>query len=160
MKKSRFKEKFMHYLGAEVWIEYKACLYSYCMMVFYCVFLLCQRVCQARILIMAEMVLAAYFMCYAQVYLLKNFDESDKFGKHEIVSTLLCCFSYTLISYVLDWFGHSPLATGLFFLFMLFSFWCIYLVNKIRRAYDTQNLNRMLSEFKKREIENGKGDRD
>lgn len=156
MKKSSFKEKFMHYLGAEIWIEYKACLYSYCIMVFYCIFLLCQKVYQARILIMAEMVLAAYFMGYAQVYLLKNFDESDKFGKHEIVSTLLCSVSYTLISYVLDWFGRSLLVTGLFFLFMLFSFWCVYLVNKIRRAYDTQNLNKMLAEFKKGEVKHGK----
>lgn len=158
MKKSSFKEKFMHYLGAEVWIEYKACLYSYCMMVFYCIFLLCRSVYQARILIMAEMVIVAYFMGYVQVYLLKNFDESDKLGKHEIVSTLLCCFSYTLISYVLDWFGRSLLATGLFFLFMLFSFVCVCLVNRIRRAYDTQNLNKMLSEFKKRESGHGKGD--
>lgn len=151
MKKSSFKEKFMHYLGAEVWIEYKACLYSYCMMVFYCVFLLCQRIYQARILILSEMVLVAYFMVYLQVYPLKNFDESDRFGKHELLSTLLCSFLYMLISYMLNWFERSFLATGLFFLFMLFSFCCVYLVNKIRRAYDTRNLNRMLADFKKGE---------
>lgn len=151
MKKSRFKEKFMHYLGAEVWIEYKACLYSYCMMVFYCIFLLCQRIYQARILILSEMVIAAYFMVYLQVYPLKNFDESDRFGKHELLSTLLCSFLYMLISYMLNWFERSFLATGLFFLFMLFSFCCVYLVNKIRRAYDTRNLNRMLADFKKGE---------
>lgn len=151
MKKSSFKEKFMHYLGAEVWIEYKACLYSYCMMVFYCIFLLCQRIYQARILILSEMVLVAYFMVYLQVYPLKNFDESDRFGKHELLSTLLCSFLYMLISYMLNWFERSFLATGLFFLFMLFSFCCVYLVNKIRRAYDTRNLNRMLADFKKGE---------
>lgn len=151
MKKSSFKEKFMQYLGAEVWIEYKACLYSYCMMVFYCIFLLCQRIYQARILILSEMVIAAYFMVYLQVYPLKNFDESDRFGKHELLSTLLCSFLYMLISYMLNWFERSFLATGLFFLFMLFSFCCVYLVNKIRRAYDTRNLNRMLADFKKGE---------
>lgn len=151
MKKSRFKEKFMHYLGAEVWIEYKACLYSYCMMVYYCIFLLCRRTYQARILILSEMVIAAYFMVYLQVYPLKNFDESDRFGKHELLSTLLCSFLYMLISYMLNWFERSFLATGLFFLFMLFSFCCVYLVNKIRRAYDTRNLNRMLADFKKGE---------
>lgn len=151
MKKISFKDKFMHYLGAEVWIEYKACLYSYCMMVFYCIFLLCRRIYQARILIMAEMVLVAYFMGYAQVYLLKNFDESDRFGKHEILSTLLCSFLYTLIAHVLNWFGRDLLAAGLFFLFMLFSFCCVCLVNRVRRAYDTQKLNKMLEEFKKGE---------
>lgn len=156
MKKSSFKEKFMHYLGAEVWIEYKACLYSYCIIVFYCIFLLCQGIYQARILIMFEMVLAAYFMGYMQVYLLKNFDESDRFGKHEILSTLLCSFLYTLLSCALDWFGRGLLATGLFFVFMLFSFGCVYLVNKVRRAYDTRNLNRMLAEFKKGEEKYGK----
>ncbi len=88
MKKSSLKEKFMHYLGAEIWIEYKACLYSYCIMVFYCGFLLFQRIYQARILILSEMVIAAYFMGYVQVYLLKNFDESDRLGKHEILSIL------------------------------------------------------------------------
>lgn len=149
MKSSRFKDKFMHYLGAEIWIEYKACLYSYCIMVFYCIFLLCQKIYHTRILILFEMVLAAYFMGYLQVYPLKNFDESDQFGKHEILSTLLCSFLYTLISYILDWFGRNLLATGLFFLFMLFSFGCVCLVNRIRRAYDTRNLNRMLAEFKK-----------
>lgn len=153
MKSSRLKncvrkEKFMHYLGAEVWIEYKACLYSYCMIVFYCIFLLCQGRYQARILIMAEMVVIAYFMGYMQVYLLKNFDESDQFGKHEIFSTLLCSFLYTLLSYLFNWFERSLPATGLFWLFMLFSIGCVYLVNKIRRAYDTKNLNRMLEEFK------------
>lgn len=151
MKRSSLKEKFMHYLGAEIWIEYKACLYSYCIMVFYCGFLLFRRIYQARILILSEMVIAAYFMGYMQVYLLKNFDESDRLGKHEIFSTLLCSFLYTLISYILSWFGRSLPATGLFFLFMLFSFGCVYLVNKIRRAYDTRNLNRMLAEFKKGE---------
>lgn len=155
--KNSLKEKFMYYLGAEVWIEYKTCLYSYCIMVFYCIYLLCQRTFQARILLLFEMVIAAYFMGYIQVYLLKNFDESDRFGKQEVLSTLLCSFLYTLISYALDWFGRSLLATGLFFLFMLFSFACVYLVNKVRRAYDTRNLNRMLAEFKKGEEDHGKG---
>lgn len=50
MKKSSFKKKLMHYLGAEIWIEYKTCLYSYCIMVFYCAFLLSHRIYQARIL--------------------------------------------------------------------------------------------------------------
>lgn len=149
MKKSSFKDKFMHYLGAEIWIEYKTCLYSYCIMVFYCIFLLCQKIYQARILILFEMVLAAYFMGYLQVYPLKNFDESDRLGRREILSTLLCSFLYTLISYILNWFGRKLLATGLFFLFMLFSFGCVCLINRIRRAYDTRNLNRMLADFKK-----------
>ena len=154
MKKSSFKEKFMHYLGAEIWIEYKSCLYSFCIMVFYCISLLCQGIWQARILPMFEMVLAAYFMGYMQVYLLKNFDESDQFGKHEVGCTLLCSFLYTLISYVLKWFERSLVVTGLFFLFMLFSIGCVWMVNKVRRIYDTQNLNKMLEEFKKGESGN------
>lgn len=146
-----FKENFLRFLGAEIWIEYKACLYSFCMMVFYCFYLLCGGIYQASILILAEMVFAAYFMGYVQVYLLKNFDESDRLGKREIWSVLFCSFVYTLISFVLAWFDKSLPATGLFFLFMLFSFGCVCMVNRMRRAYDTRNLNKMLEEFKKGE---------
>lgn len=150
-RKRKDKKSLLHYLWAEIWIEYKACLYSYCMIVYYCIYLLCQKKDMASILVLAEMVLCAYVMGYIQVYLLKNFDESDHFGWHEAFSMLLCSFSYTVVSLMMDWFGRGVAATGGFFLFMLFSFGCVYLVNKIRRAYDTQNLNRMLDEFKKGE---------
>lgn len=155
MKKNSLKETFIHYLGAEVWIEYKACLYSFCIMVFYCIFLLCKGTFQAEILIMFEMVAAAYFMGYLQVYVLKDFDESDRFGRHEMLSTLLCASLYTLLSYLLNWFERSLPAAGLFFLFMLFSYCCVCLVNRLRRAYDTRKLNKMLAEFKRGE-QNGK----
>lgn len=151
MKNGRWKEKFFRYLGAEIWIEYKACLYSFCMMVFYCIYLLCIGTYWASILILFEMVVTAYFMCYVQVYLLRDFDEADRFGRHEAFSTFLCSLAYTLLSYLLKWFDRSLPATGLFFLFMLFSFGCVYLVNRIRRAYDTRNLNRLLKEFKEGE---------
>lgn len=143
------KENFLRYLGAEIWIEYKACLYSFCMMVFYCIYLLCRGIYQASILVLFEMVVTAYVMGYAQVYLLKNFDESDRLGRHEISSILMCSAVYTLVSFVLTWFERNLPATGLFFLFMLFSFGCVCVVNRLRRIYDTRNLNRMLEEFKR-----------
>lgn len=149
MKMSNFKRGFLKYLGFEVMIEYKACLYFYGMLTFYCIYLLCQKTCFASILHMCEMILTAYFIGYLQIYVLHNFDEAEDLGKKEIFSIILCSILYTVISFLFGWFDRNIGVTGLYFLFTLFMYWCVYLINKVKRAADTEKLNRLLAEFKK-----------
>ncbi len=148
MKKSKWKDRLLTYLGNEIWIEYKACLYSFCITVFYCLYLVCRGMDSASILVMFESVVLAYLMGYVQVYLLRDFDEAERIGRWEGGSMAGCSAVYTLASYVLNWFERSLPVTGLFFCFMMFSYFCVYLVNRIRRAFDTRNLNKMLADFK------------
>lgn len=151
MKESKWKESLLNCLGNEIWIEYKACLYSFCVTVFYCIYLVCRRVYFASILIMFESIILAYLMGYVQVYLLRDFDEADRIGRWEAGCIVGCSGVYTLASYVFNWFERSLPVTGLFFIFMLFSYFCVYLVNRIRRAFDTRSLNKMLADFKRGE---------
>ena len=37
----------------------------------------------------------------------------------------------------------------IFFGFIAFAYWCVYLINKIKRNIDTENLNDMLDQYKK-----------
>ena len=39
----------------------------------------------------------------------------------------------------------------MFFGFFIFAYWCVYLINKIKRNIDTRELNEMLVEFKEGE---------
>lgn len=151
MKMSKFIKGFKKYLGIEITIEYKACLYFYGILTFYCIYLICQKTYFASILHMCEMILAAYFMGYLQIYVLHNFDEAEKLGKREIISITLCSILYAAFSFLLGWFDRKIEVTGLYFLFTLFMYWCVYLINKMKRAADTDKLNRMLAEFKKGE---------
>ncbi|MBO5057846.1 MAG: DUF3021 family protein [Lachnospiraceae bacterium] len=151
MKMSKFIKGFKKYLGIEITIEYKACLYFYGILTFYCIYLICQKTYFASILHMCEMILAAYFMGYLQIYVLHNFDEAEKLGKREIISITLCSILYAAFSFLLGWFDRKIEVTCLYFLFTLFMYWCVYLINKMKRAADTDKLNRMLAEFKKGE---------
>ncbi len=152
MKMSKL-DKFKRYLSIEIGIEYKACLYFYCIMVFYCIYLALQHTFSASVLYMCEMIFTAYIMGYLQVMLLKNFDEAENITGREFLSMLLCTAIYTGCSYLFCWFDRSLLATGVFFLFILFSYWCVYLINKIKRNIDTNQLNEMLTAFKQEDIE-------
>lgn len=147
--KSKFIQGFKNYFATEIAIEYKACLYFYAIVFFYCVFLAIKGEFQASVLYMAEMILTTYLMGYLQVYLLGNFDEAEKLGKKEAAYTLLCSALYTGVSYLFGWFDKSPAATLIFFGFLAFAYWCVYLINKIKRKIDTENLNDMLTKYKK-----------
>lgn len=98
---------------------------------------------------MFEMVLTAYFVGYIQVYALDNFDESDRLGRREVLAALLCTAIYTAVSAVLRWFDRSLPVTILFFAFILFTYGCIWLLNKTKRKIDTDHLNDMLERYKK-----------
>ncbi|MGN0155590.1 MAG: DUF3021 domain-containing protein [Lachnospiraceae bacterium] len=146
-----YKKNWNSYLSKEIAIEYKACLYFYSILVFYCIYLACKGVFQASVLYMCEMIASTYLMGYLQIYCLDNFDEAEQFGGKEFLKTLLCSIIYTEVSYLFGWFDRKLLVTVLFFAFFVFAYWCVYLINKIKRNIDTRNLNDMLEQFKEGE---------
>ncbi len=148
---AKYKENWEFFVSREISIEYKACLYFYSILVFYCIYLACTGVFQASVLFMCEMILSAYLMGYLQIYLLDNFDEAEHFGKKEFGQSAFCSLLYTGASYLFGWFDRNLLVTGLFFAFFVFAYWCVYLVNKIKRDIDTKNLNELLVQFKEGE---------
>lgn len=147
--KNKAKEKLKRYLGWEVAIEYKACLYFFCIMFFYCVYLLWNKIYLAHVVHMFEMILTAYFMGYLQVYLFGNFDEAENISRREVLYGIFCICLYGGASYVMGWFERSPIATLLFLIYMALVYLCVYLCNKVKRMVDTEHLNQMLAEFKK-----------
>lgn len=142
-------ESFKRILSREVVIEYKACLYFACIVFFYFAYLLCQGVYLASMAFLFEMILTAYGAGYAQVYLFHNSDEAERLGGRDILGIIFCTSLYGGASYALAWFDRNLAATLLFLVYMLFVHYFVYLANKIKRAVDTENLNRMLTEFKK-----------
>lgn len=154
-KKCSFTEKYRKnwnsYLSKEISIEYKACLYFYSILVFYCIYLASKGVFLASVLYMCEMIACTYLMGYLQIYCLNNFDEAERFGVREFLKTLLCSGIYTVLSYLFAWFDKKLLVTALFFIYFVFAYWCVYLINKIKRNIDTKKLNEMLVQFKKGE---------
>lgn len=138
------------YLSSEIGIEFKAGLYFFTILFFYCLYRIGQGSFQADIIIMAEMIFGAYVMGYIQVFLLGNFDEGESFGIREGLSSLLCSALYTVTSFVLNWYDRSIMATMAFLFYMLFCYICMFLVYKIKRDIDTELLNQDLENFKKR----------
>ena len=149
MKKRNRQKKWHTYLSAEIGREYKACLYFWVILFFHGVYLVLHKVYAASLLHIAEMILATYLMGYLQVYLLRNFDEAVHFGKREGLSACLCSVIYGLISFFLNWFDRSLPVTLIFIGYFIFTYFCVYLINKIKRDIDTDQLNDMLSEYKK-----------
>ncbi len=153
MHKQRRVERFRKYLDTEVQVEYKACLYFFCILFFYCCYLLFQQVYAASILHMAEMIFSAYVIGYIQVCLLGNFDEAERFGARELLSAMGCTAVYALLSYVCGWFDKKIGVTIGFAAFLLIGYGGLLLVNKIKRGTETRKLNEMLRVYKKGEEE-------
>lgn len=152
---NKFKNKFKTCLGAEIIIEYKACLYFGCVLAFACFYALYQGIYYVSIPHLFEMIFTAYFVGYLQVYVLHNFDEAEQIDQRGVISAVICTGLYTVVSWLFGWFGRNAVATVLFIAYMLFVYFCIYLINKIKRAIDTENLNGMLQEFKREKGERG-----
>lgn len=146
---NKFKKKFKTCLGAEIIIEYKACLYFGCVLAFACFYLLYQGICFVSILHLFEMIFTAYFVGYLQVYVLHNFDEAEQIDRKGVISAVICTGLYTIVSWLAGWFERNAVTTVLFLVYMLLVYFLVYLINKMKRAIDTENLNGMLTEFKK-----------
>lgn len=153
-------EKFKKILSLEIGIEIKACLYFSIILFFYFVYCVIRGSFYASIPLMAEMVLTVYVMNYVQVYLLWNFDESERFDKKVTILSFVCAAFYTAIGYWLNWFERNRTATLCFFFYMILCYVCVFLIHKIKRDIDTAHLNRELEQFKNRRSQQGEEGKD
>lgn len=147
MKKPTLWER---YLTKEIGIEFKACLYFFALLFFYCTYRLCVGLTVADILDMAEMIFLAYIVGYIQVFLLWNFDEADDLGKKEWLGIIVCTSIYVAVSYVCGWFDKNIYVTIGFAGYVVFLYFCVFLVYKCRRKIDDKILNSDLELFKTR----------
>ena len=139
------------YLVVEIGIEFKACLYFFCILFFYSVYRLLGGSMEASILHMGEMIFLTYGMGYFQKYVLANFDEGDRLGIREIALLLLCVGIYTTVSYLGKWFDRRISVTALYALYMALAYVCGFLVYKVKRTLDAKQLNEDLRAFQGRE---------
>lgn len=142
------------YITKEIGIEFKACLYFFAILFFYCVYRLCIGIDSAGILHMAEMILLAYIIGYAQVYLLWNFDEAETLGKKELFGLILCSFIYAGVSYLCSWFDRNIYVTLGFWAYVMFMYFCVFLIYKEKRRIDDKLLNHELDLFKAKQKDN------
>lgn len=149
-KGKKFTTIWEHYISKEIGIEFKACLYFFCILFFYSVFKLVGGSQEANIIHMVEMILLTYGMGYVQVYLLSNFDEGEQMGGREILYTMLCSSIYAGGSFVGKWFDHNILVTIGFACYMGIAYVCAYFVYKSKRKIDEKLLNEDLKAFQER----------
>lgn len=145
MKKLR---KWKPYLEIEVEMEYKACLYFFCILFFYCCYLISRGIYAAGIVHMGEMIITTYIMCYVQRFGFGNYDEAETFGKKEAAGVVFSTVIYTGLSFLFGWFDRNPVVTAVFAAYFLVATGCLFLVNKIKRKADTKELNELLSAYK------------
>lgn len=150
MKDNRKVSLWELYLTKEIGIEFKACLYFFAFLFYYCMYRVLGGVYDASILHMTELILACYIIGYIQVYLLWNFDEADKLGGKEIFAMILCIAVYCGLSYLFNWFDKNLLATALFAAYILLVYFCVYLIYKYKRQIDDKKLNEDLKLFQTR----------
>lgn len=145
--------KFQRYLAKEIGIEFKACLYFFVILFFYSMYRIIGGSWQADIIMLAEMILTTYAMGYIQVFLLRNFDEGERFGLFEAMAAVFCTTVYTGVAFLGKWFDKNITAYIIFFAYLLFAYVCAMLVYKIKREVDTSILNEELENFKKKKKE-------
>lgn len=143
------KDRWSHYLSREISIKYKAVIYSLCHL-FYCAcYLIWWDTFSISLLQITEIAFLSYFICNLQVFAFNNFDEADSVTGKWWVSALLCTGLYLLAVYFMDWFDDHVLVILGFGAWQLFCYYCVYLVNKVKRHIDTKNLNQLLEVYKK-----------
>ena len=135
------------YLTQEIGIEFKACLYFFAILFFYCMYRLVQGIFDASMLHMAEMILAAYIIGYLQVYVFWNFDEADTLGDHEWLGMGVCTVIYGLLSYFLKWFDKNIWVTLGFAAYVVVMYICVFFIYKSKRRIDDKKLNEDLKLF-------------
>lgn len=139
------------YLTIEIGIEFKACLYFFCILFFYSMYRLIGGNLQASIIHMAEMILLTYGVGYLQVLVLDNFDEGERIRGKEICYILLCSLIYVGISFWGKWFDRNLAVTVGYFCYMVFAYICAFLVYKLKREIDGKILNEDLKAFQERD---------
>lgn len=147
-----------HYLTTEIAIEFKACLYFFAILFFYCMYRLLSGSTQASIFHMAEMIFLTYGIGYVQVYLLSNFDEGEKLGIKESFYVALCSLVYAGMSFFGGWFNRAVWISILFFFYMVFLYICAFFVYKTKRKIDDKIMNDNLKAFQARGTEHAERD--
>lgn len=150
MKKSKKMSIWEKYLTKEIGIEFKACLYFFAILFFYCVYRIVAGSFEANILHMAEMILSTYIIGYIQVFLLFNFDEAEKLGGKEIAAMLGCTLLYTVESFFLNWFDKTVTVSLIFSAYVLLMYICVFLIYFYKRKIDDKKLNEELRLFQSR----------
>lgn len=140
---------FERYFTKEIGIEFKACLYFFAILFFYCCYRLYIGLTVAEILHMAEMIFLTYAVGYLQVFVLWNFDEADSIGVKEIVGTIICTAIYSGAAVLCNWFDKNTWVIIGFTAYIIFMYFCAYLVYKYRRKIDDKILNYDLQQFQK-----------
>ncbi len=135
------------YLTKEIGIEFKACLYFFAFLFYYCVYRMLGGIFVADILHMAELIFICYFIGYLQVYALWNFDEADTLGVKEWAGMILCTAIYCGLSYALNWFDRNLLATAIFAIYIMVVYICVFFIYKSKRQIDDKKLNEDLRLF-------------
>ena len=138
------------YLTKEIGIEFKACLYFFAILFFYCMYQVICGVYEANILHMAEMIFMTYAMGYLQVYLLSDFDEGEVLGGKEIGYLMFCSLLYGGVSWLCSWFDRNLWVCVGFFFYIAFMYVCAFLVYKAKRRIDEKLLNDDLRTFQER----------
>lgn len=143
------------YLSIEILIEYRACLYFCCILFFYCCYLGVHGDFFARVPVLVEMILLTYAMCYLQLYVFQNFDETDQLGRRGLAGILVCSVCYTAASWIFLWFDRKKTVTALFFIYMVMVYVSARLANKLKRRIDTELLNQLLDKYKSEQKKGG-----
>lgn len=138
------------YLTKEIGIEFKACLYFFAILFFYCCYLLINKTYSAEILIMSEMILSTYIVGYIQVWVFNNFDEADEIKGREIAGFIVCSLIYIAEAQILNWFNRDIKVLLIFAFYVVFLYVCVFYIYKCRRRIDNKLLNDDLANFKAR----------
>lgn len=135
------------YLTREIGIEFKACLYFFAILFYYCMYRIICGIFDASILHMAEMIITCYVICYIQVYLFGNFDEAEKPGIKEIAGVIICTALYIFVTVLGKWFDGRLYVTIGFAVYLLVVYFCIFLIYRIKRKIEDKTLNEDLKLF-------------
>ena len=138
------------YLTNEIGIEFKACLYFFAILFFYCVYRILNGSFEAGIIHMAEMILTCYIIGYLQVFLFKNFDEAEKIGAVECLGAIVCTAIYGMVSFFCGWFDGKITVTLILAAYIMFTYFCVFLVYRSKRRIDDKKLNEELKLFQTR----------
>ena len=80
-------------------------------------------------------------------------------SRKEICYLLLCASIYALTSYCGSWFERSIIVSVVFELYMIFAYFCAFLIYKVKRSVDERLLNVDLKAFQERRLEEDEGNR-
>ncbi len=147
MKEEKKLTLWERYLTREIGIEFKACLYFFAFLFFYCVYKMICGSFEASIIHMAEMIFACYITGYVQVYVFGNFDEAESLKLRECLGMAVCTVLYGLVSYFGGWFDKKLPVTLGFAAYILVTYLCVFLIYRTKRRIDDKKLNEDLKLF-------------